>query len=165
MKIIWRILLVIWFGAWTTLGVIMYLGTPRQIEKDLKFKKEEIDPLVNGTKQFIETNRRIPTVGEFNKLNTIGNGELITSFKNLPDEFQDDIKISDWDSETYAIAVWRGEWNEGYISKGDKYVLNDYSWTSAAIGLFYSIGLGLLPTIITLLFSKLKPSKSGSAQQ
>jgi hypothetical protein len=155
MKTTWRIIIAIWFLAWTILGINIYLDTPRQIEKDNKFKTLTIDPLVDSVKSFVTTNKRIPKDNEFNKLNTDHNGELITNYADLPDEFKDKIEIDNWDKDTYAIAIWRGEWNEGYISKDDTYVLNNYSWTEGLKGLLIIIGIGLLPTLLTLLVSKI----------
>jgi hypothetical protein len=109
MKTTWRIIIAIWFLAWTILGINIYLDTPRQIEKDNKFKTLTIDPLVDSVKSFVTTNKRIPKDNEFNKLNTDRNGELITNYADLPDEFKDKIEIDNWDKDTYAIAIWRGE--------------------------------------------------------
>ncbi len=165
MKIIWRIAIAIWFLTWTILGIGIFLNTPTQINKDNKFKAEKIDPVVDAVRSFVQMNDRIPTNTEFNKININKDGELIRNYDDLPDEFKTELKNDSWDSDTYAIAFWRGEWNEGYISKNDIYVLNDYSWTSGLLQLLIFIVLGLLPTILTLLVSKVKLSKSGSAQQ
>lgn len=114
MKTNWRITIAIWFLAWTFLGINMYLDTPRQIEKDKKFKADNIDPLVDSVKRFVTINKRIPKNNEFNKLNADSHGELLTNYADLPDEFKEKIEIDNWDKDTYAIAIWRGEWNEGY---------------------------------------------------
>jgi hypothetical protein len=163
MKIVWKIILGVWFLAWTILGIKIYLATPRQIEKDAKFKIERIDPVVQVTKDFVTTNKRPPTDKEFKEFEL--DGELILNYSDLPDELNDEIKMSDWDNDTYAIAVWRGEWNEGYISKGDKYILNNYSTSDGVVGLLISIGVGLLPSLLTFWASKKKFVKSGNAQQ
>lgn len=134
----------------------MFLDTPRQIEKDKKFKMENIDPLVESVKRFVTTNNRIPKNNEFNNLNADSHGVLLTNYADLPDEFKDKIEIDNWDNGTYAIAIWRGEWNEGYISKNDIYVLNNYSWTEGIKGLLIIITIGLLPILLTLLVSKIK---------
>lgn len=129
----------------------MYLNTPKQIDKDTKFKTQHIDPLVDSVKHFVTINKRVPTDNEFNKLNTNNDGELIIRYTDLPDEFKDEVKSVDWDNDSYAIAIWRGEWNEGYISKNEKYILNNYSWTDGLTGLLIVISIGLLPTLLTLL--------------
>jgi len=156
MKIIWRILLVIWFCAWTAVGVIMYSETPKQIEKDKKFKAQRIDPIVDATKDFIKSNNRIPTEVEFSRMTVNNDKELITEYEYLPDELKSKIRLTDWGNDTYAIAIWRGEWFEGYISNNDTYVLNDYSIADGILGLIYSIVFGLLPTFLTIVVSKLK---------
>lgn len=134
----------------------MYLDSPRQIEKDNKFKTENIDPLVDSVKRFITINNRIPNGNEFHKLNVDSHGELLTNYADLPDEFKEKIKIDNWDKDTYAIAVWRGEWNEGYISKNEIYILNEYTWTEGLNGLLIIFVIGLLPILLTLLVSKFK---------
>jgi len=151
MKTIWKFIIAIWFLAWTTLGIFMYLDTPKQIDKDSKFKTQHIDPLVDSVRHFVTINKRIPTDNEFNKLKSSNDGELITKYTDLPDEFKDEVKIVDWDNDSYAIAIWRGEWNEGYISKNEKYILNNYSSTDGLTGLLIMISIGLLPTLLTLL--------------
>jgi hypothetical protein len=163
MKIVWKIILGVWFMAWTILGIKIYLATPRQITKDEQFKTDRIDPVVQATKDFVTSNKRLPTDKEFKEFKL--EGELILNYSDLPDELNDEIKISDWDNGTYAIAVWRGEWNEGYISKGDKYILNNYSKSDGVIGLLVTIGVALFPALLTLWASKKKQNKSGSAQQ
>jgi hypothetical protein len=154
MKIVWKIILGVWFIAWTILGIKIYLNTPKQIKKDEKFKVERIDPVVKRTKNFVTANKRLPTDKEFKEFKL--DGELILNYSDLPDELDGKIKISEWDNDTYAIAVWRGEWNEGYISKGDKYILNNYSTSDGVIGLLVSIGVGLFPALLTLWASKKK---------
>lgn len=129
----------------------MYLNTPKQIDKDTKFKTQHIDPLIDSVKHFITINKRIPTDNEFNKLNTNNDGELIIRYTDLPDEFKDEVKSVDWDNDSYAIAIWRGEWNEGYISKNEKYILNNYSWTDGLTGLIMMTLIGFLPTLLALL--------------
>src|SRR6188768_877557 len=122
MKAIWRIIVVIWLLAWGIIGFGMYLIAPRQIEKDSDFKTQRLDPLVDAVKSFVISNKRVPTDHEFDRLNTNSDGELITSYIGLPDEFADKIEVADWDSDTYAIIIWRGDWNEGYISKNEIYI-------------------------------------------
>ena len=133
------------------------------MEKDTKFKTENIYPVVEATKSFIETNNRLPTTREFNELNGNGNGELITNIGNLPPEFQDKITTEEWDKNTYAIAVWRGEWNEGYISKNEIYILNDYSWIEGFKVLLIMVVIGLVPTGLAILATKRISRTSGSA--
>ena len=151
MKTIWKFIIAVWFLAWTILGIFMYLKTPKQIDKDTKFKTQHIDPLIDSVKHFVTINKRIPTDNEFNKLNTNNDGELIIRYTDLPDEFKDEVKSVDWDNESYAIAIWRGEWNEGYISKNEKYILNNYSWTDGLTGLIMMTLIGFLPTLLALL--------------
>lgn len=140
----------------------MYSVTPKQIEKDRQFRTKSIDPIVEATKSFIGLKNRLPTTGEFDGLNEGGNSELITDIRNLPPEFQDKITTEQWDSNTYAIAVWRGEWNEGYISKNNMYILNDYSWHDGATGLLVMIMIGLVPIVLTILAAKKTARASGS---
>lgn len=151
MMTIWKFIIAIWFLAWTLLGIFMYLDTPKQIDKDTQFKAQHIDPLVDSVKYFVTINNRIPTNNEFNRLTTNNDGELITKYTDLPDEFKGEVKMVDWDNDSYAIAIWRGEWNEGYISTNDKYILNIYSWTDGLAGLLIMISIGLLPTLLTIL--------------
>ena len=130
----------------------MYLDTPKQIKKDKKFKMERIDPVVKATKDFVTNNRRLPTDKEFEEFKL--GGELILNHRDLPDDLNDEINISDWDNDTYAIAVWRVEWNEGFISKYNKYILNNYSILDGVIGLLGTIGVALFPALLTLWASK-----------
>ena len=146
MKIVWKVFLGVWFIAWTILGIKIYLDTPKQIKKDKKFKMERIDPVVKATKDFVTNNKRLPTDKEFQEFKL--DGELILNYSDLPDELDEEIRISDWDNDTYAIAVWRGEWNEGYISKDDKYILNNYSTLDGVIGLLVAIGVALFPALL-----------------
>jgi len=154
MKKIWRIIITIWFLAWTILGIVVYLDIPKQTEKDNVFKTKTIDPLVDSVKRFVVINKRVPKNNEFNKLNTNGDGELVTNYANLPEEFKDKIEVDNWDKDTYAITIWRGEWNEGYISKNDIYVLNNYSSADRTKELLIFIGIALFPILLTLLVSK-----------
>ena len=123
--------------------------------KDKLFIETYLKPNVNFVEQFRRMHNRLPTNKEFHSQSPQLTVEYIRSQHDVPDEISTDTKGIDW-SKNYVIAVWRGEWNEYYISHGEKFITNEYGPSDGIIGFIVCLGFGAVPIIIYFLVKKKK---------
>jgi len=166
----------IWATVWIIIGVGVFLETPGQIERDDSFFKKEIKPSIGFVEDFKSTNKRLPNYREYytwardyyedytSDLNQtidslIGADALFHKYiRSNNDVIYEDLskfKDADW-SKDYAIADWRGEWNEYYYSWSKVYDGNNYSWQSGLFVLILMIIVGILPPLSVLFLNKKK---------
>jgi hypothetical protein len=141
-------------GGW--LGILMLTSfytlsdTPRQIEKDRKFIEERIKPAV-ACFQRIE--------------NEIGYAGLRARFegKNGLNECMGSIYFTSVDTEkgklaipekSWAVAIWRGEWNEHYLKWSDTYLTNNWGWATALKSTFFSMCMAVVPVLLWVAFQR-----------
>ncbi|MBK8551214.1 MAG: hypothetical protein IPL53_09215 [Ignavibacteria bacterium] len=167
MRTVLKILTSLWIALWLVLGTLMFLETPKQIEKDKKFIADEIKPSVDFVKNFKMTNNRLPTNREYynwqreyfkdyssdmkQQVDSLTPGFGRNRYiRKLTDVVIDDdyskFKNADWNKD-FAIGIWRGEWTEYYFSWTDNYDSNNYSWGDGFFGLAIMIGIGLFPLL------------------
>jgi hypothetical protein len=146
----------IWLLLCAIVGIGIHKQTPRQILKDKAFIDEQINLNVQFIKNFKKQHNRLPTVEEFNESNRSSGAEYIRDKKTIPDEIQEEVETFDWETE-YALAVWRGEWNEYYLSRGDRYITNNYSYQDGIQGMVILLLIGLVPIGILIITKRKRP--------
>lgn len=159
----------LWLAWWTYIGIGILMNAPRQIKKDQSFILEKIKPSVDFIEGFKKKHERLPTKREFytwereyykdygTNLNEpidsliSGNISYIKSCSDLQNELSEEHKIEcksiDW-SKDYMISVWRGEWNEYYLSWENLYKGNGYSLKDGFIALVVNLCIGFIPMLI-----------------
>ena len=166
------------------MAIIAIETTPKQIEKDKRFIEENIKPSVECIDSFRKLNKRLPSQREFkiyhyriyhhNFRKEISDDSLekrigssiidppqpdyIRNDSDMPDELKPFPKSIDW-SKNYALSIWRGEWNEYYTSWNNRYIGNNYSWTSSILGSIEMLFIGLLPFLVSAFLRKYNRKK------
>lgn len=152
---------ILWLGFFLLTGLTMILRVPEQMQKDQEFINTKLKPVVYSIEQFKIENKRIPTVEEFHEINRTPGTEYFRSIENLPEDVQDEITSSDWEHH-FVVAIWRGEWNEYYISFSDKYITNNYGYSDAFTGALFSLLIGSLPLGILLFIRRRNRRRNAS---
>lgn len=178
MKALLKIFIFTWLTLWLTVGVLIFIETPEQIERDRLFIENEIKPSVTFIEDFKQKHYRLPSNREYyswrrefhedytSDMNQpvdsliSPNGCYIRKSENI---IVGDVGINnahllegvDWSKE-YAIGIWRGEWFEYYFSWNKTYYTNNYNWAKATFSMLFFIGIGLVPLFLWLLFKKKK---------
>lgn len=167
MKIFLKILTFLWLAFWVFIGTVMFLETPKQIERDKLFVENEIKPSVDFIKNFKTKNNKLPTNREYytwqREYHRDYSSDLTQQFdslipgfgtrqyiRKLNDVVNDDygkFKNADW-TKDFAIGVWRGDWTEYYFSWSDSYDTNNFSSIGSFVSLLLTCIWGLLPLII-----------------
>ena len=175
MKTILKILTFIWLTFWLYGGILMFLETPIQIEKDKSFIKTEIKPSVDFIKKFNQNNGRLPNNREYytwhrsfykdyssdltQKVDSLipgfGPNVYIRKLSDVVNNDHNKFKKADWNKD-FAIGVWRGEWTEYYFSWTDSYDSNKYSWKDGYESLAFMIGIGVFPLLLWWLKGRRK---------
>jgi hypothetical protein len=138
--------LFIWLGVWSVLGIMVLASTPGQMAKDKMFIEEEIKPFIIIVDEFKRKHNRLPTKSEFDSLSQHPGTRIITSNIELVNEENDELhKYKIPDSNSFVLAVWRGEWNEYYVSWLNKFIANNYNWTEGFKGLLICAMIGIVP--------------------
>lgn len=112
-----------WFVLFFWIGTSILFETPTQMAKDKEFIKEEFDPKIALIEHFKADHHRLSEVSEYEQMingdfTTLGSS-YIRNIKQIDDEIKDQVKEVNW-SDSYVLAIWRGEWSEYYISAGHK---------------------------------------------
>jgi hypothetical protein len=139
-------------GGW--LGILMLTSfyalsdTPRQMEKDRKFIAERIKPAVAC---FEKIESEIGYEGLRARFeNKYGLNECmgIIYFTNV------DTKIGKLriPEKSWAVAIWRGEWNEHYLKWSDTYLTNDWGWRAALRQVFSALCIAVVPLSLWAAF-------------
>lgn len=159
-----------WLAFWLSIGVSMFLDTPKQIASDKKFIETEIKPSVDFVNNFKITNGRFPNNREYytwqreyhkdyssdltqhvdSLIPGLGHKQYIRKLSDVVSNDYDKFKNVDW-NKNFAIGVWRGEWTEYYFSWTDNYDSNNYFWKDGFTGLFVMVGIGILPLLFWYL--------------
>jgi hypothetical protein len=58
------------------------------------------------------------------------------------------------DSNSYVLAVWRGEWNEYYVSWLNKFIVNNYNWKEGFKGLLMCAMIGIVPLALYVVIKR-----------
>lgn len=153
-----KILTFLWMVFWFALGILLFLVTPKQIEKDRGFIKTILEPPVDFVKQFRKSNGRLPTYREYYSwhkeiyprstcdLNQQVDSLIAPKFSIKPyirkltdieSEDQHKFQNVDWNNN-FAIAEVNGrDWMIVYYhSWTDTYDFNNYTWKDGSIKLF-----------------------------
>ena len=135
MKTLLKVLAICWLVFFLFIGVRILLDTSGQIRRDTKFINSQLKPSVNFVTKFMANNNRLPLKREFYtwardyykdytgdlKLinDSLINGDSRRYIRYVSDLHDDELKnphIQKVISEnSYALAVWRGEWMEYYF--------------------------------------------------
>jgi hypothetical protein len=176
MKTFLKILAICWLILWVFFGVVIFLETPGQIKRDTNFIDSQLKPSVNFVSKFMAGNNRLPLKREFytwarvyykdyssdHKLidDSLINGESLRYIRYFSDLHEDELenrRLQKAISEnSYAIAVWRGEWMEYYFGNDSSYDTNNYNWKSSSIMLLEYLAIGLIPIIVWLVGRQLR---------
>lgn len=155
--------------------------TINQPKKDKKIKEDNLKPAVIFIDNYLEKNKRLPTKEEFDKWQmeyfslekeiSINNKidsliktnpqwalriDYYTSPKSFPKEVIESYCKND-SKNSYVLSIWRGEWDEYYISWINHYT-TDYSYWNrdSFIVFFIFLFIGLLPLSIIMVYRKKK---------
>jgi hypothetical protein len=146
-----------WFVLFVWIGTSILLETPTQMAKDKAFIKEEFDPKIAVIEHFKADHHRLPEVSEYEQMvngdsTTLGSS-YIRNIKQIDSEIKDQVKGVDW-SNSYVLAIWRGEWLEYYISANQKYITNNFQWYDGVMDLLFGVVIGCIPGISVWLYKR-----------
>jgi hypothetical protein len=149
--------LFIWLAVWSMLGIMVLASTPGQMIKDKMFIEDKIIPSIIIVDDFKKKHNRLPTKSEFDSLalsEHLGT-RIITSNIELVNEENDELhKYKIPDSDSYVLAVWRGEWNEYYVSWLNKFIGNNYNWREGFKGLLMCAMTGIVPFALYVIIKR-----------
>ncbi len=171
MRIVSKILTVLWTIFWGYAGVSILIKTPYQIKKDEELIKNELNPCIKFVETFKSKNNRLPSYREFytwgsdffkdytsdlkievdSLLLGVGRVKYIRSNYGIILDDLSKFKEANWKKD-YAIGVWRGELMEYYFSWNKEYDTNNYSWIDAFKTFMALIGVGLLPLVFWKIY-------------
>lgn len=150
MRFLFIMAALLWLMSWITIGVISLFQVPNQMARDKAFIEQEIKPSVELVKSFRKQHHRLPTDKEFDSIATKHNGSVsyIRQLSGIvTEEDEQKFKQINWDNN-FAIGVWRGEWEEYYLSWSDSYESNNYSWKDGLMEFVFCAFLGGLPLLV-----------------
>jgi hypothetical protein len=151
------------FGGWA--GIFMLTSfyaladTPRQIEKDRKFIEERIKPSVECFKKIESEIGYEGLRARFEDKYGLNECMGILYFTSV-DTKNGKLAIP---GKSWAVAIWRGEWNEHYLKWNDTYLTNGWGWKAALKTALYSLSIAVAPLLVWLAFRRryLTPHRNG----
>jgi hypothetical protein len=156
-----KIVLYFWLFICFLFGIISLFSVPDQMKKDRQFIEKEIKPSILVANNFKAKFKRLPTCTEFDSLVFHKySSRILRDNKDLTEDIKS-YKIPD--SNSFIIGVWRGEWEEYYISWLNKFITNNYKWEDGFKGLFVFLIIGFAPLAIYIITHKLIIKKRSKA--